>query len=142
MRLWTVHPKHLDSRGLVALWREGLLAQAVLCGRTRGYRHHPQLDRFKAHARPTAAIAAYLHAVCDEADARGYHFDRSKVARRIRRITISETGGQLQCEWSHLLRKLKRRSPADYRRVFAGRATAHPMFRLRAGGVQPWEKAR
>jgi len=25
MRLWTLHPKYLDARGLVALWREGLL---------------------------------------------------------------------------------------------------------------------
>jgi hypothetical protein len=29
-RIWSLHPKYLDARGLVALWREGLLAQAVL----------------------------------------------------------------------------------------------------------------
>ncbi|WP_338140756.1 pyrimidine dimer DNA glycosylase/endonuclease V [Candidatus Nitrotoga sp. 1052] len=28
MRLWTLHPCYLDSRGLVALWREALLAQS------------------------------------------------------------------------------------------------------------------
>jgi hypothetical protein len=38
MQLWTLHPKHLDVRGLVALWREALLAQKILCGATRGYR--------------------------------------------------------------------------------------------------------
>ena len=47
MRLWSVHPKYLDARGLVALWREALLAQAVLRGRTNGYVHHPQLQRFR-----------------------------------------------------------------------------------------------
>ena len=56
MRLWSLHPKYLDARGLVALWREALLAQAVLRGETRGYRHHPQLARFD----DVGAIAQYL----------------------------------------------------------------------------------
>jgi len=30
MRLWTIHPKYLDRQGLLALWREALLAQKVL----------------------------------------------------------------------------------------------------------------
>ncbi|MDI6747818.1 MAG: pyrimidine dimer DNA glycosylase/endonuclease V [Rhodocyclaceae bacterium] len=41
MRLWTLHPRYLDARGLVALWREARLAQAVLGGKTRGYTHTP-----------------------------------------------------------------------------------------------------
>ena len=36
MRLWSLHPRYLDAKGLVALWREGLLAQAVLKGQTKG----------------------------------------------------------------------------------------------------------
>lgn len=36
MRLWSLHPNCLDAQGLVALWREALLAQAVLRGQTRG----------------------------------------------------------------------------------------------------------
>jgi len=55
VRLWSVHPEYLDSRGLVALWREALLAQAVLRGETRGYRRHPRLARFRARPDPTAA---------------------------------------------------------------------------------------
>ncbi|WP_245747334.1 pyrimidine dimer DNA glycosylase/endonuclease V [Frateuria terrea] len=50
MHLWTPHPKHLDRQGLLALWREGLLARAVLRGQTRGYRQHPPLERFRGHA--------------------------------------------------------------------------------------------
>ena len=56
MRLWSIHPRSLDARGLVALWREGLLARKVLRGRTRGYRHHPQLQRFRDLRDPVAAI--------------------------------------------------------------------------------------
>jgi hypothetical protein len=42
MRVWSLHPQHLDGKALVALWREGLLALAVVQGRSCGYRHHPQ----------------------------------------------------------------------------------------------------
>jgi hypothetical protein len=78
MRLWTIHPKHLDAKGLVVLWREALLAQKVLQGRTRGYRHHPQLFRFQALRNPAAALASYLAVVHEESVRRGYHFDRKK----------------------------------------------------------------
>ena len=67
MRLWSLHPGYLDSQGLVALWREALLAQKVLAGKTRGYKNHPQLERFKAHPHPPQAIAAYLVSVWEEA---------------------------------------------------------------------------
>jgi hypothetical protein len=75
MRLWTIHPCYLDAQGLVALWREALLAQKVLQGKTKGYRHHPQLIRFQSRLRPEAAIAVYLAAVLVEAQHRGYNFD-------------------------------------------------------------------
>ena len=107
MRLWSLHPRYLDTKGLVALWREALLAQAVLRGRTRGYKHHPQLERFRAHASPRLAINAYLAAVHEEATARGYSFARRKVGqvRRVARIDV--TRGQLDYEWRHLRRKLE-----------------------------------
>ena len=60
MRLWSIHPKYLDRQGLIALWREALLAQAVLSGKTRGYRNHPQLERFRNHPAPLSAISLYL----------------------------------------------------------------------------------
>lgn len=82
MRLWSLHPKYLDTKGLVALWREGLLAKKVLENKTKGYRNHPQLIRFKNCTEPSSSINAYLHFVCDEADERGYAFDRKKLTRR------------------------------------------------------------
>jgi len=140
MRLWTIHPRHLDTKGLVALWREGLLAQKVLQGRTRGYRHHPQLIRFKASPNPCAAIASYLSAVHAEASRRGYRFDASKIGRRRSAAKLRETRGQLLHEWRHLRRKLKRRAPALHRTSAATlRPRAHPLFRIVAGRVREWE---
>lgn len=140
MRLWTLHPKYLDAKGLVALWREALLAQKVLRGKTRGYRHHPQLIRFQAHEKPVAALAAYLRVVHDESSRRGYQFDSSKIARQRAVIALTETEGQLQYEWQHLKRKLKQRAPqvlAMQRDITS--PDPHPIFRVVAGAVRDWE---
>ena len=110
MRLWTIHPKYLDPQGLVALWREALLARAVLRGQTRGYRHHPQLERFRTHESPRYAINAYLAAIHSEAAARGYAFDKQKIGPLRPVHSISTTAGQISYEWQHLLRKLSMRS--------------------------------
>jgi hypothetical protein len=142
MRLWTVHPKYLDARGLVALWREALLAKRVLQGRTRGYRHHPQLERFRARPDPVAAIDRYLAAVHAEAGRRGYRFDAAKIDPRARAHRLAETRGQLRHEWRHLLAKLSVRAPERYRQLRRiALPEAHPSFRLIAGGVRTWERA-
>ena len=141
MRLWTLHPRYLDAPGLVAAWREALLAQKVLAGKTRGYRHHPQLARFRASARPRAAIAAFLAGLAAEAKRRGYHFDESKIARRRLSGRITETRGQLLYEWQHLRAKLRRRAPDRYRELrHIVRPRPHPLFRLVPGGVRDWER--
>jgi hypothetical protein len=109
-----LHPKYLDPQGLVALWREGLLAQAVLAGMTRGYRNHPQLDRFKSHSAPLAAVSSYLRVVHAEAGARGYSVDRTKIKPARKSATLIVTSGPMDYEWSHLLEKLRVRSPASF----------------------------
>ena len=141
MRLWTLHPRLLDQRGLVAVWREALLARAVLRGRTRGYRAHPQLARFREHPHPVAAINAYLSGIHEEARRRGYRFDRRKLAGPRTDVPIVATQGQLRYEWGHLLRKLRHRAPADYRVARGTRPRCHPLFRLRAGPIASWEAA-
>ena len=142
MRLWTLHPRHLDAKGLVALWREGLLARAVLRGETTGYRRHPQLERFRAAGEPVATLDAYLHAVCDEAGARGYRFDRGKLGARAAVPPLPATRGQLEFEWQHLLAKLATRAPDLYARCRGLPAPeAHPLFRVVEGDVAPWERA-
>ena len=142
MRLWSLHPRYLDPQGLVALWREALLARKVLRGETRGYRHHPQLQRFREARDPLAAIDAYLAAVHAEATARGYAFDASKFDAAARAVAVPVTRGQLEHEWAHLMRKLEARSPDLHARWRAlQRPRAHPSFRVVAGGIADWERA-
>jgi hypothetical protein len=141
MRLWTVHPSYLDAKGLVALWREALLAQKVLAGETRGYRHHPQLVRFQAQAKPLQAVGAFLRGIAEEAQRRGYNFDATKIRSRKPFRPIAETNGQLLYEWRHLRAKLCIRSPGLYERCRKiSRPRAHPLFRIVPGGIRAWEK--
>jgi hypothetical protein len=143
MRLWTIHPRYLDARGIVALWREALLAQKVLAGKTRGYRHHPQLARFQTQKRPVAALAVYLAAVLIEADARCYTFDGSKIRRSRMKGTIAETEGQLLYEWRHLKRKLRARDHKKYLQVRSIRTPEpHPLFHIIPGRVREWERVK
>lgn len=143
MRLWTLHPMYLDARGLVAVWREGLLAQSVLRGHTRGYTKHPQLARFRKAARPLACIAAYLAAVHDEASDRGYSFDRRKIGRARGRAKLPATVGQVEYEWRHLKRKLTSRDRLWLARLKGvGRPRLHPLFRTVPGDVEDWEVTR
>jgi hypothetical protein len=141
VRLWTLHPKYLDTQGLLALWREGLLAQKVLGGQMVGYRNHPQLIRFKAHSNPRAAIGTYLQYIHGEAVSRGYNFSREKIqAVDEQGIRLVSTHGQLMYEWEHLKQKLKQRDPKRYEAAAAiSEPEAHPMFDLIAGGVESWE---
>jgi hypothetical protein len=141
MRLWTIHPAFLDAKGLVAAWREALLAQKVLSGGTRGYTRHPQLARFRATVDPMAAVGAFLDGLADEAKRRGYHFDTSKIARPGFTGQMEETSGQLLYEWKHLRAKLRVRAPETYRRFrFIEVPEPHPLFRIVPGAVRDWER--
>lgn len=141
MRLWSIHPRYLDPQGLVALWREALLARAVLRGETRGYRHHPQLLRFQQHPQPRLAISTYLDAVHAESVARGYRFDRSKVGMVRAVAPIEVTDGQVDHEWAHLRKKLAARSPAVLARWGETPVPdVHPMFLIALGPVADWER--
>jgi len=143
MRLWSLHPSYLDSKGLVALWREGLLAKAVLDGKTKGYKNHPQLERFKSHQDPNAAINAYLWDVVDEADKRGYNFNRTKLDPKLACVKIPVSNGQLAIEFKHLQTKLKTRDPERYKLNQSGNTEVlpHPLIKITAGGIADWERA-
>ena len=141
MRIWTLHPRYLDARGLVAVWREALLAQAVLRGATRGYRHHPQLVRFRRRRSPSGAIAEYLQHVHTEALARGYRFNRELIGPPDADGPLDVARGQLEHEWAHLKAKLALRDPERAARCAAVAFPApHPLFRVVPGGVESWER--
>jgi Pyrimidine dimer DNA glycosylase len=141
MRIWTLDPKYLDTKGLLAAWREGLLAQKVLKGETKGYTMHPQLARFKTQKDPVGAIAGYLQYIYQEAERRKYKFDRSKIELKTLTGQIQTTNGQLLYEWKLLKGKLKKRDTEKYEElVKIENPQAHPIFNIVKGQVEDWEK--
>ena len=140
MRIWSIHPSYLDAKGLVALWRETLLAKHVLEGKTKGYRNHPQLDRFKQAGNPRHAINQYLAAVFEEACARGYNFDKKKINWKFEPAIMTVTTGQIKYETAHLLNKLKTRDTARFDELNKlSKFRPHPMFKTVSGKVEKWE---
>ncbi len=140
MRLWAVHPRYLDTKGLLAAWREGLLAQQVLLDRTKGYRSHPQLRRFKSSPDPVGAIAAYLRGLHAEARGRGYSFDEHKIISADFAGQIPCTRGQLLDEWNHLKEKLRTRDAGRHGDVEGiAEPEPHPLFSIVEGDVEDWE---
>ena len=140
MRIWSLHPKYLDAKGLVALWRETLLAKHVLLGKTKGYKNHPQLNRFRKLKHPVDAIDQYLDIVLKEATSRGYKFDAKKISGSIRKTKIKVTSGQIGYEVVHLLKKLKHRDPEKYKQIKSLKNYApHPLFKMVKGEIESWE---
>ena len=140
MRLWSLHPQYLDTAGLTACWREALLAQAALAGRTRGYTRHPQLTRFRESTDPLGAVAAFLDGIHAEATSRGFSYDATRIDE-VARLTdhIDVTRGQLDYELEHLRRKLARRSPERLEQLPTSEPTPHPLFRVIDGPIADWE---
>lgn len=137
MRLWSLHPSVLDMKGLVALWRESLLAKKVLEGNTRGYKNHPQLRRFYDSKDPIASINFYLEHIHKEALRRNYNFDAEKFTPVCCDQLIPVTEGQLKYELKHLKKKTGMRSP-DHK-IDTGIAMVHPLFKVVKGPVEDWE---
>ena len=143
MRIWSIHPTYLDRTGLVALWRETLLARKALKGKTKGYKNHPQLERFKEQKNPLAMISSYLFCVLKEAEKRGYNFNRDKVGRCKTNKKIKVTDSQISYEFNHLKKKLKKRSPLKYKELLlVKKPEPHPLFKVVKGSIEKWEKVR
>ena len=138
MRIWSLHPTYLDPKGIVALWREALLAQKVLLGQTKGYRNHPQLERFKACPSPLGAIADYLRELAADAVRRGYSFDHSKIESVSLGEQLPVTMGQIKFERLHLAEKLKRRAPEQV--PPPNSPLPHPLFKVEPGSRENWER--
>jgi hypothetical protein len=140
MRIWSIHPAYLDTKGLVALWRETLLAKNVLEGNTKGYKNHPQLIRFKSAENPIELINQYLSVVFKESLKRGYHFNKDKFNIHFQPQKLTVTQGQLNYEMLHLLKKLKNRDLHKYHEVFNDKnIVPHPVFEVIEGPIEVWE---
>ncbi|HON88081.1 MAG TPA: pyrimidine dimer DNA glycosylase/endonuclease V [Spirochaetia bacterium] len=148
MRLWSLNPELLDVKGLLAVWREGLLAKHVLQGKTKGYTHHPQLIRFKNTENPLTSINSYLFYVYNDAVKRGYKFDSSKIdTKHILEHFIPVTEGQVYYEFEHLCKKLSVRDPERYKQLClcyqfqkSAEVLIHPLFYSIPGPIEAWEK--
>ena len=144
MRLWSISPEYLDRQGLLALWRESLLARKVLEGKTKGYKNHPQLIRFRGTNDSIAYINQYLDSVYQEAQKRGYNFDATKIAllkNKLKDIKVSN--GQVNYEFNHLLRKLEARDFGQFSKIKeTGRHEIRPnrIFKVVEGNIENWEK--
>lgn len=163
MRLWSVHPKYLDQRGLCGLWTESLLAQKVLMGETKGYKNHPQLERFKLCEYNLQTIKTYLYYVWSEANnVRGYNFDGRKIklktTPKYNRIVLCKnkipvTTGQLEYEFKHLQKKLWKRDIKQHQKNCGLRwddfegfvdkgIEPNPLFKVVEGDIEKWEKVK
>lgn len=143
LRLWSLHPKFLDTKGLTAVWREGLLAQRVLSNESKGYRNHPQLIRFKEHPQPATAIGYYLFHIWKEAEERGYNFKKEKILKIHSIKKIKVTDGQLEYEFKLLRNKLRRRDMRKYNELVVIKQNTiecHPVFSRIKGDIEKWEK--
>lgn len=140
MRLWSLHPSLLDSKGLVACWRESLLAQSVLAGETKGYKNHPQLTRFKQTPEPILYIGSYLQTIYGEAVARRYSFDKEKIIFIHSILFLSVTDKQLEFEFEHLQKKLMVRDEKKFKENNIIGCKENSFFKVIKGEIEPWEK--
>lgn len=140
MRIWSLHPKYLDSKGLIALWREALLAKNVLAGKTQGYRNHPQLARFKKANSPLDSINQYLAEVYKEANERGYNFNREKINWNFTSTALKVTAKQIEYETKHLMKKLEVRDVNKFHELQEVESPdPHPLFHIIRGEIEEWE---
>jgi Pyrimidine dimer DNA glycosylase len=140
MKIWSLHPKYLDARGLVALWRESLLAKQVLEGKTKGYRNHPQLIRFINSGNAISCINQYLTSIYENSLERGYNFNKNKVNQDFIPTRLTVTDKQIKFEMKHLLKKLETRDPERFHKL-SHKTTidANPLFRIIDGEIEEWE---
>lgn len=141
MRLWSIHPEYLDRKGFLGVWREGLLAKKVLEGKTKGYKNHPQLTRFKKYKKPLLAINTYLTQIYNEGRKRGYKLDKNKIEFINLKKIMFVSSKQVEFEFKHLLKKLKLRDRKKYKELLlVKKPKVNPIFKVRIGKIEKWEK--
>ena len=142
MRLWSIHPKYLDAKGLVAVWREGLLAKKVLEGKTKGYKNHPQLIRFINSENALESINQYLYGIYEESTIRKYNFDKSKLYTiNSKRVKLTVNSKQIEYEFELLKSKLKKRDLSKYNEIINTPVIElHSIFMRITGDIENWEK--
>ena len=152
-RLWSIHPSYLDQKALQACWREGLGAQKAIKANLDkakcGYQHHSALARFMATNDPLAAIGWFLVSIQEEAERRGYKYNRQLILEPDKLTLMTVTQMQSEYEWWWLGQKLAARSERyrDSHRFYEnrfqnGNPVVNPIFSVLPGFVEEWEKMK
>ncbi len=153
MRLWSIHPSLLDTKGFSALWRESILAQNAILNKM-GYSNHPQLIRFKNSSDVNNCMRLYMLSIFSESIDRGYAFDYNKTVLGDKNIlerdtlpSIPVTIGQVLYEKKLFLAKLKyRKRPMREKKIIEledkmnDHVLLNPVFTLVPGRIESWER--
>lgn len=147
MRLWSFHPKYLNRQYLGAVWHEGITkAQTGLQGGR--YKNHSQLQRFRVAKDPLALLALYLSSIWQESVNRGFSYNWHLVKRDIPSILyftkIPVTTGQLDYEWRHYLKKIRKNDFEWYYNKLneVWLPDPHPVFYVVKGDIEDWERVK
>ncbi|MBS3079478.1 hypothetical protein J4218_05110 [Candidatus Pacearchaeota archaeon] len=138
MRIWSIHQKYLDVKRLTGVWRETLLAKAVLEGKTTGYKNHPQLIRFKQQSDSILFINTYLEHIHKESKHRNYKFNKDLILNKSTKNKIPVTDKQLIYELNHLKKKLN--NPKHLNSITI--PEPHSLFNIIKGEIEIWEKIK
>lgn len=141
MRLWSIHPKYLDSKGLLGLWREALLAKKILQKKTKSYQNHPQMNRFKFLKTPVPVINTYLKHIYLESCNRGYCFNKRKLGRTFSKTKLKINKGQIEYEFNLLKNKLSKRAKDTLNELKKVKLIEpNPLFKIIKGKIESWER--
>ena len=140
MKLWTFHPRYLDTCGLTGLWREAIMAQNILIklmqGKLVGYTNHPELNKIRNIGESIfweGAIRVYLDEIYKESVLRKHSFNQYKIrASRgfLLNVEIWLSEEQLRQEEETIKERMAVRSPGRYQEVKDLQFEPHPLFIL------------
>jgi hypothetical protein len=116
-------------------------------GKTKGWKNHPQLIRFKNHNAPIHAIGFYLFIIYNEGCKRGYSYNKSKMFKIVEKVSmINISKEQLAYEFEILKNRVRGRDHTKFLELLEfGKKESypkpHPLFHVIDGKVALWEKS-
>lgn len=140
MRIWSIHPKYLDTKRLTAQWREALLCKNVIEGKTKGYVNHPQFIRIKNHNKPIEFINAYLLTIWEEANKRLFKYDKSKIDMDkaiLFKNKMEVSDKQLEYEYYHMMLK-----SGKIEHILINEIESNPLFNIIEGDIMIYERVK
>jgi hypothetical protein len=141
MRIWSIHPKYLDSKELLNLWNETIQAKNEFLTKFSGHFSNKQLERFLDLKNPLEAINSYMSSIYREAVKRDFSVDDSFMDWDFDdSIQIPVTAGQISHEISKLKSRLRERDEKKLQKL-NGRTflELHPIFYSVPGTIEEWE---